>query len=305
MSVVVTGGSGRLGRSVVDVLAAHGHDVVSVDRAPRPDLVERVREVVVDLQDAAAFRALLTEVGADTIVHLAAIAVPFSAPDDVIFDTNVGLADLVFSAAVDTGVARVLVASSPTVLGYGDPAGWQPAYLPLDEEHPVHGWNGYARSKVEIERLVRERAAQHTGIRFGAFRPCYVIAPEEWRGAPTQQGHTVIERLDDPSLASVALFNYVDARDAGEFVAAWMTRAHEVENGSVYFVSAEDAFSRESLDVALPRLVPAAGSHAAALTGGVAAFSTAKARRELGWHPTRSWRTEIELPDTAATPAAV
>ncbi len=306
-SVLVTGGSGRLGRTVVDVLRAHGHDVISADLTPRLDAGPQHREELLDMRDPAAVDALLACVRPSAVVHLAAIAVPFSAPDDVIFDTNVSLAETVVDAAVRHGADRILLASSPTVLGYGNPAGWTPAALPLDEDHPVDGWHGYAASKIEIERRTRSWAATHPDVRWAAFRPCFVISPEEWAGAPTQQGHTVRERLDDPRLSAVALFNYVDARDAGDFVDAWLTRAHTAPNGAVYFVGASDALARESLDTLLPRVLPATADSADVLRDGVAAFSSAKAARELGWRARRSWRTELldqtRDADAATTPA--
>src|SRR5690606_16997367 len=155
------------------------------------------------------------------------------------------------------GVGAVLFASSPTVMGYGSPDGWRPDYLPLDERHPVAPWNGYALSKIAVEELAAMAARRHpAGPRFAAFRPCYVIAPEEWEGAPTQQGHTVRERLDAPSLAAVALFNYVDARDAGEFVLAWLERGERASSGGVFFVGAADSLVRAPVAEALAELVP-------------------------------------------------
>jgi len=213
---LVTGGSGRLGTSVVRTLADAGHTVVSVDRAPVAGLP--ARQVQADLLDAEATKDLFADVAPDGVVHLAAIAVPFSRPDPEIFAINTALAFSVIDATVAAGIPRLLVASSPTVIGYGAPRGWAPAYLPIDEDHPVAPWNGYAASKVAVEAIVA-MAVRRDGerTRFGVFRPCYVISPEEWAGATTQQGHTVAERLEDPALSAVALFNYLDARDGGEF----------------------------------------------------------------------------------------
>lgn len=291
--VLVTGGSGRLGRTVVDVLRTRGHDVVSADLVPRTGGAADAREELLDMRDSAAVETLVARVRPSAIVHLAAIAVPFSAPDDVIFHTNLTLAESIVRAAVRHGVGRVLLASSPTVLGYGDPKGWTPVTLPLDEDHPVRAWHGYSASKVEIEQRTRAWALAHPEMRWGAFRPCFVISPEEWHGALTQQGHTVRERLDDPALAAVALFNYVDARDVGEFVHLWLERAQDAPNGEVYFVGAEDALAYESLDTLLPRYLPAAADAARALRDGIAAFSSAKAHRDLGWRARRSWRDEL------------
>jgi len=283
---VVTGGAGRLGRSVVAVLREAGHEVVSVDRDGA--------DTDLDLLDAEATRALFAEVRPDGVVHLAAIAVPFVAPDAETYATNTALAFSVLDASLAAGVDRVIFASSPTVIGYGAPHGWTPDYLPIDERHPLAPWNGYALSKQAVEEIAAMTVRAHGDrIRVAAFRPCYVIAPEEWAGAPTQQGHTVAERLDNPELSAVALFNYVDARDAGEFVLAWLRNAEDVPNGSTFFVGAPDSLAREPLAELVERYRPELAAHAASL--GAAVFSSEAAERLLGWRARRTWRSELAL----------
>ena len=79
--VVVTGGSGRLGRIVVDLLVAQGETVLSVDvtnrhSCPCPTLVADVTKA------GEAYDALQ---GADALIHLAAIPGPRVQPESVIF----------------------------------------------------------------------------------------------------------------------------------------------------------------------------------------------------------------------------
>lgn len=293
--LVVTGGSGRLGRTLAADLARLGHDVVSFDRAPSPELVGAgVAQVALDLTDAAATAQALAESRGDAVIHLAAIAVPFSAPEDVILRTNAALAMSVLGGAVSAGIPKIVAASSPTVLGYGAPAGWMPDRLPLNEESPTRPWNAYALSKLLVEQSLHMLRRQ-TGddVRFAAFRPCYVIAPDEWAGAPTQQGHTVRERLDDPALSAPALFNYVDARDVATFADTLLQALPDLPNGEVFFVGADDALAREPLADLLPRFHPGTEAAAAVLTGTAPAFSNAKARTMLGWTPAHDWRTEL------------
>jgi nucleoside-diphosphate-sugar epimerase len=299
--IVVTGGAGRLGRSLVTGLADAGHEVVSLDRRASPVLQrDGVVQRSVDLADADAAASALGEARADALIHLAAIAVPFSAPEDVIMSTNTGLAVSVLGGAVRAGITKVVAASSPTVLGYGAPTGWVPERLPLDETTPPQPWNAYALSKLIIEQTIGMLARQ-TGdaVRFAAFRPCYVIAPEEWAGAPTQQGHRVIERLDDPALAAPALFNYVDARDVATFADTLIGAMGDIPNGEVFFVGADDALAREPLAELIPRFFPGTEKAAAGLTSTEPAFSSAKARRMLGWRPRHAWRDAL-IPATAA-----
>lgn len=282
--VVVTGGRGRLGRSVVEVLAAHDHEVVVVDL---PDH---------DLTVPGEAGRLFARSRPDAVVHLAAIAVPFTRPEPEIFRTNVTMAFDVCHAALQAEVRTVVLASSPTVVGYGNPRGWQPRHLPLDEQHPTAPWHAYGLSKLTVEQMAATFARQQDRMRLAAIRPCYVVTPEEWDGAPTQAGHTIRQRLDDPALAAVSLFNYVDARDVGELVALLVPGDAPPAlgtDGEVLFVGAADALAREPLAELLGRFHPGTQGHAAALTGTAPAFDCSKAERVVGWRPRRTWRSEL------------
>jgi UDP-glucose 4-epimerase len=294
MRVLITGSGGRIGRSLYPELARRGHDVVGVDLSTRMGTCD----IEGNLLDAGEAYALVARVRPEAIVHLAGLPTPFSRPEHVLFTANTQAAFHICQAAADFGVAAVLCASSPTVIGYGNPAGWAPDYLPLDEVHPVRPWHAYAMSKVVVEDIARGFAVQQGDrCKYFAFRPCYVVAPEEWgAGVATQLGHTMGDRLRDPSLAAVSLFNYIDARDVARLIAAICECAETLPNGECFFASAADALAVQPLAEALPRYVPAAASFAVQLTGTQPAFSSAKAMRLLGWIPRHSWRNELAEP---------
>ncbi|MFE5672212.1 NAD-dependent epimerase/dehydratase family protein [Agromyces sp. NPDC056523] len=289
MRVVVTGSSGRLGRSLASGLATVGHEVVGVDRAPAG--LDGVEERTADLAAPGAAAAVIGGLRPDVLVHLAGVAVPFSAPERDILLTNAALAHDVLAAAASAGVRRVLAASSPTPIGYSSPA-WRAGTVPIDETHPLEPANAYALSKVVIEETVRMFARTAPG-EYGFFRPCYVISPEEWAGAPTQQGHTVAERLADPALAAVSLFNYVDARDVAGFVDAWLAAPADAVDGEGYFVGAADALATRPVAELWREFAPGLGPAADALVGTAPVFSIRKAADRLGWTPQRDWRTEL------------
>lgn len=291
--IIITGGSGRLGRSVVEGFARAGFEVISVDRSTPENPVEGVDYHSLDLLDAAATEQLFTTIAPTAVISLAAIAVPFSAPEDVILRTNAGIAHNVTAASVASGAKKVIIASSPSIMGYGSPAGWVPPRLPLDEDVTPKPWHAYGLSKYVAEQVAAMFAQQTSEVKFISFRPCYVIAPEEWEGAPTQQGHTLKERLDDPALSAVAMFNYVDARDVTDFLITALKNIDQVENGAVFFVGAADALARQPLSELIPEYYPELAPLAEGLTGDAPAFSIQKAKEVLGWEPKRSWRTEL------------
>ncbi|UVS78926.1 NAD(P)-dependent oxidoreductase [Actinokineospora sp. UTMC 2448] len=281
MTALVTGGAGVLGRAVVRALADAGHHVVSVD-LPGTAGPDGADAIAADLTGTERARSVLAEVGPAVVVHLAAIAVPFSRPETELLRTNLSLAHNVCEAAVAVGAGSVVLASSPTVMGYGRP-GWRPRYLPLDEDHPVAPWHAYALSKVATEQLAAMYARRGERTRFAVVRPGYVISPEQWAGAPTQDGSTIGERLADPAIAARSLFNYVDARDAADLVVRLGDA--DVPSGEVFFACAADPLARAPLADLLPRDYPAPPAGPA--------FSIDKAARLLGWQPARSWRTEF------------
>lgn len=287
MRVLVTGGAGRLGRSVVAGLADAGHDPVPVD-------LVGADSVHADLTDPEQAHAVIARIRPDALVHLAAIAVPFSRPEPELYRFNTALAFVTLHAAAEAGVPRIVLASSPTVYGYGNPAGWRPGRLPLDEDSPTVPWHAYALSKLAAEQTARMVAVRRPDLHVSIFRPCFVVAPEDWQGAPTQDGLTITRRLDEPGHAAAALFNYVDARDAADLVAALLDPPRPVPSGEVFLASAPDALAREPLADLLPRHHPGLDAMAAGLTGTRPAFSTAKAQQLLGWTARRTWRSELE-----------
>jgi nucleoside-diphosphate-sugar epimerase len=297
----VTGGSGRLGRTVVAELAMADHEVISIDRdrspVSWPNGAAPAAEERLDLTEPDSFIRLFDRFQPQAVIHLAAIPVPFVRPDDETWAVNTGMAYRVCDAAAAAGVEMVVLASSPTVVGYGHQS-WAPQYLPLDEDHPVAPWHAYGLSKVATEQIAQGFARRGTATRFGAFRPCYVITPEEWAGAPTQAGHTVKERLTDPALAAISLFNYCDARDVAGFLDRLISVGRDgptarAADGRTFFVGAADALAEEPLADLLARHHPTTAPMADGLTGDSPAFSIDLAADLLGWRPRHSWRTEL------------
>jgi len=285
-TVLVTGGSGKLGQAVVDHLLGEGYRVVVADlRAPHRGDVPWTRA---DLSDAGQAIEVLCGVDdrwgrADAVVHLAAVPAPGLLPDATLFATNITTTYNVFAAARRAGVGDVVWASSETVLGLPllDP----PPSFPLDEETGPTPTTSYSLSKTLEEEMARQFAGWMPGSSFIGLRLSNVMAVEDYAAFPGFD--------DDPSLRRWNGWSYVDARDAARAVGAALT--HPVDGAELFVVAnADTVMSRSTAQLVglefpgVPVGVPL-GPHTSLM-------STEKARRLLDWVPVHSWRDEIEVP---------
>jgi nucleoside-diphosphate-sugar epimerase len=158
--VLVTGGAGFIGTTLCRTLRDAGSRVTAVDRMPsarqraNAALLDGVNLVVADLHDLD-LRRLLD--GVDAVVHLAGqpgVQTSWAGGFDSHLRANVGLAQRVLEAALDVGVARVVVASSSSV--YGEAA----ACGPVDETVRPAPVSPYGATKAAMDLLVGAYAAR-------------------------------------------------------------------------------------------------------------------------------------------------
>jgi nucleoside-diphosphate-sugar epimerase len=280
VKVVVTGASGKAGRAVVRDLLDHDHEVLAVDVVSPAELP--TASLLADLTEFG--QAVECLAGSNAVVHLAAIPAPGIRTEQTTFQTNMLSTYNVFEAARLLGLHRVVWASSETILGLPFERE-QPAYAPIDEDHPPHPESSYALSKLLAEELGRQ-LHRWSGTPYVALRFSNIMEPEEYGRFPSFWG--------DASLRRWNLWGYVDARD----VAQSCRLALEADVGAEHFiVAAADTVmnrsSRELMAEVYPSVPyrPTAGNFDTLL-------SIEKARTLLGYEPEWSWRDHIaDRPD--------
>src|SRR5690606_19528443 len=106
MRVVVTGGSGKIGRAVIRNLKAAGHRAVNFDVQPSPGGGRTVPVDLADFGQAMGALSAIDTVGGvpDAVVHLAGIPMPGLATDHATFMNNTTSTYNVFSACARLGV---------------------------------------------------------------------------------------------------------------------------------------------------------------------------------------------------------
>jgi nucleoside-diphosphate-sugar epimerase len=164
--VLLTGSSGGVGRAARPALEAAGWTVEPFDIADGSDL--RDAQAVLD-----ATR------GCDAVVHAGALAHDSAgSPTDVVA-TNLLGSWHVLAAAEASAVSRVVYFSSAQVFGFAEGEG-APAYLPVDDSHPLRASRPYGMSKRLAEAMC-EAWTSRTGIPTVVLRPVMILNDEGLR----------------------------------------------------------------------------------------------------------------------------
>jgi nucleoside-diphosphate-sugar epimerase len=163
LPVLVTGGTGFLGRHIVNRLLAQGRPVTVLARRAAPDLAARgVRFIAAALDDTAALRDACA--GIHTVFHVAAKVGVWGRHDDF-FRANVLGTRALLAGAREEG-ARVFVhTSTPSVVYNGRGLAGADETLPLTTRCP----SPYPLTKAVAEREVL--AADSPALRTVALRP--------------------------------------------------------------------------------------------------------------------------------------
>jgi nucleoside-diphosphate-sugar epimerase len=285
MRILVTGSHGKVGRAAVGALLAAGHEVTGVDLAPpvfERDLPGEARYVRADLTDAGAAYAVVR--GHDAVVHAAAIPEPLHDAPHKVFGNNLMSTFNVLEAAVRFGVTRFVNVSSETVPGFFFPERpLLPAYVPVDEEHPVLPQDPYALAKHFGEQLM-DAAVRRSDLRCTTIRPSWVQNADNY-------ARNLGPMLRDRSETSPSLWSYIDALDlADAIVLAIQT---DLPGHEVFYIASPDNIGGRDLAAAVREHYGDAIEVRALARPDASGISCAKAERLLGYRPTRSWRDHL------------
>ena len=208
MRIIVSGGSGKVGRAAITALKAAGHKVVNLDIKPSPD---GARTIPVDCANFGEVMGALSGIDTasatpDAVVHLAGIPTPGISTDHRVFENNTMSTYNVFSACIRLGIKRLVWASSETVLGL--PFDEPPAFAPLDETHPDRPNWSYALSKALGESMADNFVRWQDDLSIISLRFSNVYSGDDYKAVPEIQRRTGSRKFN--------VWGYVDARDCGE-----------------------------------------------------------------------------------------
>lgn len=280
-TVIVTGGSGKLGRAVVEELAGRGDRVIVLDAVPshRPDAAF----TRVDLADSGAVLEAFLHIDSvhagriDALVHLAAVPGPGRATDAVTYLNNTACSFNVFQAARHAGIRNIVFASSETLLGV--PFDTPPPYLPVDEDVPSTPEWSYALSKLVDEAIAAQFCRWDPALKMIGLRFSNVMEEGDYASFPGFDADLETRKWN--------LWAYIDARDGAQAVR--LALDHESAGFDTFVIANADTVMRRANAELLAAVFPdvplkrAIESHESLL-------SIEKARRVLGFAPRHGWR---------------
>jgi nucleoside-diphosphate-sugar epimerase len=282
--VLVTGGSGKLGKAVLKDLVTNGYSVLNLDQTlPKDPICPTVR---IDLGDyGQVLEAMLGGVDEhkgkfDAVVHLAAIPAPGQFPNTRTFRNNVPSSYNVFEAARQAGIKNVVFASSETVLGL--PFETPPPYIPVDEEYFPRPETAYSLGKLLDETMAGQFCRWDPELKMVGLRFSNVMDVEDYKAFPSFESDVRRRKWN--------LWGYIDARDGAQAV----RRGIEAEfKGFEAFIiaNADTVMRRDNASLVaevFPR-TPIKGS----LSPNGTLLSIDKAKRLLDYNPQHSWRNHV------------
>ncbi|MCL6602737.1 MAG: NAD(P)-dependent oxidoreductase [Paenibacillus sp.] len=278
--VVITGGSGMLGKWVVRHFIEQGYEVVNVDTHKPADSIGHT--LIADLNNLGEVYGVLA--GADAVVHLAAIPAAHIKTNEVTFQNNVMSTYNILEAAAGLGIRKAVIASSESSYGIVFAVNrFGPEYVPVDEEHPQLPQDSYGLSKV-VNELTADMFHRRTGMQIVSLRIGNVIDPSAYEKFPSF--------IHDPAQRDRILWSYIDTRDVAE---ACRLAIEAEDLGAVQLnIAADDTSMAVSSRALLEARFPEVTEFRQPLTGHETLLSNEKAKRLLNWQPKHAWRDYVK-----------
>jgi UDP-glucose 4-epimerase len=276
MKILVTGGSGLLGRYVVDKLCkSHTVDVVDLNPPHRKD----VRHFAVDVLNPSELQQIVR--GYDAVVHLAGIPHPLNDPPERVFRVNTLGTFNVLEASSNGGIDRLIFMSSESTLGLAfSTTRLAPVYLPIDENHVLRPQDPYGLSKVACEMLCRG-FSDRTGITTICLRAPWIWIPEN--------KERLMYRLliDEYPKWYKNLWAYIHVQDVAQAIEMSLTAKLKQKHDSFFIAAAENWTGKES-KVLAKQFFPETREFKPEFSGVSSFISSNKASVTFGFSPSYS-----------------
>ena len=311
MAILVTGGAGYIGSRTVAALLEQGREVVVID-----NLQTGHREALLggklyegDLRDKPLLAKLFAENEIEAVIHFAANSLVGESMKDPVkyFDNNV-YGTLCLLDAMDQANVRKIVFSS-TAATYGEPE-----KVPIEERDPTRPTNVYGETKLTMERMMAwfdqvlgikyvslryfNAAGAHESGKIGEdHRPESHLIPLIIQAALGQRPSIQVFGDDYNTGDGTCIRDYIHVSDLADAHLRAVDHLLSGGESDVFNLGNGQGFSVkeviETVKQVTGRDFPVVISPRRAGDPAVLIASSDKARRVLGWNPTRNKLSSI------------
>ncbi len=315
MRVLVTGGTGYIGSTAVDILISQGYEISILDDCSMghadsvPAGVSFIQGSLLNAGDLA--QAL---VGVDAVMHFAGKSLVGESVEkpDLYHQVNVNGSRNLLDQMHMSGVTKLVFSSSAATYG-------EPKVVPIVETAPTHPTNPYGATKLAIDQMITAESASR-GIAAASLRYFNVAgALKSTRGwlaerhnpethlipnvlRSTAENPVKIFGSDWPTADGTCIRDYVHVVD---LIDAHIKALESLQMGvhEIYNLGSGDGYSVREVVAAASKAtgyeIPTIDSPRRAGDPAVLIADINKAKTKLGWRPTRDIETMVA--DTLAS----
>lgn len=311
MAVLVTGGAGYIGSHTAAALLERGEEIVVVDNLQQGhrDALLGGKLYVGDLRDAEFMDTVFKENSIDAVIHFAAnslVGESMKLPGKY-YHNNVYGTLCLLEKMNEHGVGKIVFSS--TAATYGEPEN-----IPIDEYDRTLPTNAYGETKLAMEKMMKwfdvahgikyislryfNAAGAHASGRIGEdHRPETHLVPIVLEAALGKRPHISIFGDDYDTADGTCIRDYIHVSDLADAHVLAVDRLRSGADSSIYNLGNGQGFSvKEVIEIAREvtgREIPAVVEPRRAGDPAVLVASSERARKELGWNPSRNKLEDI------------
>jgi UDP-glucose 4-epimerase len=276
MKLLVTGGSGLVGRYVVDELCRSNIvEVLDLNPPHRKD----VSHLPVDVLNLSALQGVVH--GYDAVIHLAGIPHPLNDPPEKVFRVNTLGTFNILEACSTARIPKLVFMSSESTLGFAfSTTRLTPHYLPIDEDHVLRPQDPYGLSKVACELLCRGYS-ERSGVNTVCLRAPWIWVPEQKERSMYRQ------LIDEYPKWYKNLWAFIHVKDVAQAVALALVTDLKHKH-DVFFITADDNWTGKDSRELARRFFPETHEYRSDFAGASSLISSDKAKSALNFNPRHS-----------------
>lgn len=306
MSVLVTGGAGYIGSHAVKVLLQKGYDVVVVDNLEtghKEAVDEKAKLYIGDIADEKLMHKVFTENEIIGVIHFAAYSLVGESMTNPhkYYENNVSKTNHLLEAMVQHNVKNLVFSSTAATYG-------EPERVPILETDPQIPTNVYGQTKLSMEQMIawygKIHGLKHVALRYfnvagamedgsigEAHNPETHLIPIILQVANNKREKLNVFGDDYPTKDGTCIRDYIHVLDLCE---AHVLALEYLINGNPsdnFNLGSGEGFSVLEMIEAARRVtghsIPAEIAPRRAGDPAVLIANSDKARKVLGWNPTR------------------